>query len=156
MRIFSYLHSLIRNYTNIKFLEIFLPTLIIGPTLLLKFVDWRKMQKCTIVFHTSFQEIFITSGITVKVSDNLMRNGHSWKAFYFFPKEILNINYPQMIIIFSCQKILLPTLLLPPTLLLNLINNFLPTLLFRPTLLLIYSKISFLHFYLGLHLYSEL
>ena len=79
------------------------------------------MQKCTIVFHTSFQEIFITSGITVKVSDNLMRNGHSWKAFYFFPKEILNINYPQMIIIFSCQKILLPTLLLPPTLLLNLI-----------------------------------
>ena len=72
------------------------------------------MQKCTIVFHTSFQEIFITSGITVKVSDNLMRNGHSWKAFYFFPKEILNINYPQMIIIFSCQKILLPTLLLPP------------------------------------------
>ena len=114
------------------------------------------MQKCTIVFHTSFQEIFITSGITVKVSDNLMRNGHSWKAFYFFPKEILNINYPQMIITFSCQKILLPTLLLPPTLLLNLINNFLPTLLFRPTLLLIYSKISFLHFYLGLHLYSEL
>ena len=156
MRIFSYLHSLIRNYTIIKFSEIFLPTLIIGPTLLLKFVDWRKMQKCIIVFHTSFQEIFITSGITVKVSDNLMRNGHSWKAFYFFPKEILNINYPQMIIIFSCQKILLPTLLLPPTLLLNLINNFLPTLLFRPTLLLIYSKISFLHFYLGLHLYSEL
>ena len=103
------------------------------------------MQKCTIVFHTSFQEIFITSGITVKVSDNLMRNGQSWKAFYFFPKEILNINFflsknspPYTIIttytfIKSHKQFPSDTIISSYTFI-NLLKNILPTLLFGPTL----------------------